>query len=120
MIDFDNLLLRTAHTVFGETVTWIPASGPAQSVTGVFNEHNADLSFEDGTEVSTTRPIVNVRESVLSGAALQGDLFRIRGRLYQVTDVKPDGHGDLRIDLRAATNAEAARASLPPIAPVVP
>ena len=113
MIDWDTLALAPLHDAFGEVVTYLPGSGPAEQVQAVFNAHYTDTKFQDGTEVSGTRSILNVRKSVLPGLPTQGELFRVRGILYAVTNVEPDGLGDLRVDLRLASNAEALRQPLP-------
>ena len=119
MLDFDALVLAPAMATFGESVTYLPADGPPLVLAGasgaVFNDRFTDSKFDGGAEVISIRPVVNVRTAALPKVPTQGELFRIRGILYQVADPpEPDGMGDLRIYLRLASDAQAALAPLPP------
>lgn len=113
-VDFDATVLAAAEQVFAETVTWYPGwSGPAV-VQGIFNDRFHETRFQDATEVVELRPVLNARVIRFTRQPVQGELFRIRGVLYAVTNVEPDGVGDLRMYLRLASNEEAARLPLPP------
>lgn len=118
MIDFDNLVLAPAHQVFGEQVTYLPGGGGALLVVGVFDAHFQEDKLQDGLSVTETRPVLNVRASVLPSLPAQGELFRIRGRLYAVSEPpEPDTVGDIRMYLRLANDAQAAIAPTAPVPP---
>lgn len=118
MINWDADLLAPTHQVFGEQADYHPAAGPPRpGVTVVFNEAFTSITFEDGQEVASKRPVLNVRAGLLSPPPEQGDLWRVRGILYQTVDTKPDGLGDIRVDLRLASNDQARLAPLAPIQP---
>ena len=115
MIDLDALCIAPCHATFGESVTYYPGDGPAQTMTGVYDPKFAQTSFSDGTEVLGTRTVLNVRSALFFGEPVKGELFRIRGILYVVNEVEPDGFGDIRCYLGLASDAEASRAALPPV-----
>ena len=118
MIDWDGDLLAHTHQAFGEQATYHPAAGaPRSGITVVFNAAYTAVTFEDGQEVTTTRPVLNLRASLLPGLPEPGDLWRVRGVLYQTVTAKPDGLGDIRVDLRLASNDQAGRGHLPPVPP---
>jgi hypothetical protein len=107
MIDFDSLVLAPCEAVFGQPVTYLSATGPAVETAGVFNDRFSDTTIGDGLQGHSTHPMVSVRASRLPKSPVQGELFRIRGILYQVTGVDPDGMGDLRVHLRLASDQQA-------------
>lgn len=117
MIDWDNLLLRHAHATLGESVRYYPAAGGSRAIAAVFNAAYTSVTLEDGLEVASTRPVLNVRASAIGVPPEPGDLWNVRGVLYQTVDIQADGLGDIRVDLRLATDAEIGRVPLPPTAP---
>lgn len=117
MINWDADLLAHTHQAFGEQATYYPAAGAARSVTVVFNDNYTTVKFESGMEVASTLPVLNIRESALPDLPELGDLWRIRGVLYQASAVQPDGVGDIRVFLRLASNDQARLAHLAPTQP---
>ena len=114
MIDFDALLLAPCAAAFGETVFYLPAMGPYVTLQGIFTERFTETTFSDGSEIESTRTAINVRASQFPAEPVKGELFRIRGVLYVINEVQPDGLGDIRFYLGFATDADARRAALPP------
>ena len=109
-VDFDALVLAPAARVFGESVAYYPASAAATSVTGIFNDRFQETKLQDGVEVIDFRTVLNVRAvSFPNGGPQQAELFRVRGILYVATNIEPDGMGEIRVTLRSATDAEAAK-----------
>ena len=117
MIDWDTLLLAPTHQAFGEQVTHYPAAGAARVLTAVFNAAYTEVTLEDGMEVASTKPVLNIRASILPRNPEQGDLWNVRGVLYQTVVAKPDGLGDIRVDLRLATDDQIGRTPLPATPP---
>ena len=114
MVDFDALVLAPTHRTFGECVAYYAAIGTVTQVTGIFNDRYKETKFQDGIEVIDFRTVLNVRQALFPGGEpTQADLFLVRGVLYAVTNVEPDGIGDLRVSLRSATDDEAAKLRLP-------
>lgn len=119
-IDWDAGLLAPSEAAFGIPVTYLAGDGRVIStgpdgtpLLGIFNDRWSTTSFQDNEEVRSGHPMVSVRASRLPQAPVQGELFRINGKLYQVTETDPDGMGDLRVHLRAATDTDASRVPLP-------
>jgi len=114
MIDWDADLLAHTHQTFGEQADYHPAAGASRpGLTVVFNEAFTAVAFEDGMEVASTFPVLNLRASLLASPPEQGDLWRVRGKLYQTVDTKPDGLGDIRVNLRLASADQARLRGLP-------
>ena len=111
-LDLDALVLGPTMKVFGEEGQGYPAAvyAPAgrQSFTlpqAVFDNAYRDVSFAEGMPVSTTRPALGVRLSLFPPgvAPTQGDQVTVRSQLYDVQDVRPDGHGHALLMLMAAS-----------------
>lgn len=115
MIDFDATVLAACAAAFGETAYYYTALTGPFAVTGIFNDRYQETKLQDGIEVVDTSIVLGIRAAQFPVQPVQGDLFRIRTILYVISEpVEPDGLGDLRIRLRAASNEEAARLRLPP------
>ena len=110
MIDFDATVLAAANAAFGEPVIYYPFFAAPLALTGIFNDRYQETKFQDGVEIIETSIVLGIRAVLFASQPLQGSLFQIRGVLYLVSDPpEPDGLGDLKIRLRAASNDEAAR-----------
>ena len=112
-IDWDGLLLAPVHALLGEAVVWLPGDGRSVSMTGVFTEKYTVAHLQDEMQVAGSVPILNVRDSLFARLPTQGELFRVRGVLFQVIGTEPDGLGDVKIVLRAASDTEAAKGTRP-------
>jgi len=111
-MDLDATVLAATMSVWGEeglgkpSVTYSPASGsPFTLPQAVFEKAYTRVEFADGTPVSTTRPALGVRLSLFpSGVSpAQGDQVTVRGEVYNVFDVRPDGEGHALLILMAAS-----------------
>ena len=109
MIDFDATVLAAANAAFGEDCPVVYLPGTGEQITlppgnGIFNDQFQEMKFSgtEGVPVISQAIVLNVRRSLLPCLPVQTELFRIRGLLYAITNVEPDGLGDLRIDLRLA------------------
>lgn len=110
-IDWDAELLQPVMAVFGEGVPTAPASwptytprrGPAFQLAGaVFDEQYRRLVEQgEGSEVSTSTPVLGVRASLFAIDPAQGDrvLIPSNGKTYRIADVQPDGHGHILLIL---------------------
>jgi hypothetical protein len=115
MIDFDATVLAACSAAFGETVQYYTAQTGPFAVSGIFNDRYQQTKFEDGIEIVDTAIVLGIRAAQFPVQPVQGDHFFIRNVLYRISDpVEPDGLGDLKIRLTAASNEDAARLRLPP------
>jgi hypothetical protein len=104
MIDFDATVLAACDETFGEPVEYRPGDGPPIAAAGIFFDAFKSVRFDPATEatVSTTHPLVCCRASYFPRMPVQGELFLIRGKLYAIRDVDPDGEGGVAFPLGAA------------------
>lgn len=103
-VDFDDLVLAPLIGVFGESALYAPARGAPVTLTGIFDEAARTLTFEEGAAVSSTRQLLGVRlaDFPVGVTPAQGDRVTLRGAVYQVADVEPDGMGFAKLVLLAA------------------
>lgn len=85
------LALRPAQRAFAEWVEYRPQHAPAFQVRGVFNAAHTALSGEGEVDFSTTAPSLGIVDSDFPAPPRQFDRIVIRGRVYEVVDVQPDG-----------------------------
>lgn len=107
MVDWDALVLAPLQAVFGEPVTFIPASGDAPFVgAGVFDEAYRQIDLAGGEAVTTECPVLGVRlsafQSPMQAVPQQGDKLSIRGATYMIREVQKDSHGGAKLLLNAA------------------
>ncbi|MDK8187773.1 MULTISPECIES: head-tail joining protein [Sphingomonas] len=114
-IDWDADVLGAVMSVFGEGDRSVPASLPTYTPKGgrafqladaVYDEQYTRVIQEgEGSEVSTTGPVIGVREAVFRAAGQpqpqQGDRVFVpsKDQLYLVQDVQPDSHGHVLLIL---------------------
>jgi hypothetical protein len=106
-IDWDTAVLGPCEEVFGEPATYIPAVGSNFVITGIFDSAYKDISLIDvGVDANTVQPVFGVRAALFSTAPVQGGQIRIPsvGKLYLVRDVRPDGHGWIKLMLADTGN----------------
>ncbi len=100
MLDFDALVLGPAMAAFGEPVSYAPGHAAPFTVQAVFDEAYAEVKFEGDAPIATTRPMLGVQASAFPGLPpCAGELFTVRGQVWHVAEVHPDGRGHLKIYL---------------------
>ncbi|MGZ3272380.1 MAG: head-tail joining protein [Caulobacteraceae bacterium] len=108
MIDWDKYVLGPVMAVFGEAgavlPTYRPASGaPFPLADVVYDEayFGVDL-LQDGTTVTSARPIIGVRLALFATAPKQSDKIFIPrvNSTFVVKEVEPDGHGHAKLTLQ--------------------
>jgi hypothetical protein len=91
-------LTKTMHgAVFGSIGEPVVVNGTA--VTGIFKADYEALDVSSGVPVSTVQPVLEVREYELLDGVEEGDAVVVQGKTYVVADVRPDGHGVLKLFL---------------------
>ncbi len=110
-IDWDAELLGPVMSVFGEGAPGVPSSWPTytprrgsafQLPDAVFDEqYHRVVEQGDGSEVSTSTPVLGVRASLFEQPPAQGDrvLIPSNGKTYRVADAQADGHGHVLLIL---------------------
>jgi hypothetical protein len=111
-IDLDRLVLGPAMRVFGEEgqgypiAIYTPAGQSSFELREVvFDIASNEIKFDnDGTPLTTVRPTCGVRLALFPGGSTpaQGDQIQLRGKVYDVAEVRPDGHGHARLMLNQA------------------
>lgn len=110
-IDWDVEVLAPVMSVFGEGVPADPASLPTYMPRGLPPFQLADAVFDsayqritelaDGSTSNTASPVLGVRAALFATPPRQSDSVFIPsvGKMYGVTDVEPDGHGQIKLIL---------------------
>ncbi|HTB47010.1 MAG TPA: hypothetical protein VK741_25560 [Acetobacteraceae bacterium] len=111
-IDWDSLVLRPTAVIFGDEVDYVTPYGACR-IRGVFDEAYLALNpalgrggpdtggfvLGDPGAITTEMPVLGVRlDQRFPAPPAQGDVLRIltgrhRGEVYEVKEVRPDGHG---------------------------
>ena len=83
--------------VFGQPVTYIPASGsPAFVIDGIFDSAYRDVSLGDyGPDATSVYPVLGITLADFPSAPVQGDQLIIQstGKTYVIRDPRIDSHG---------------------------
>lgn len=96
-------------TTFGEPVVFhIEGQTAPIDSTGVFSAAHMEVDASTGVAVSTVQPVLEVRQADLPALPTEGDAVTVQGVLYLIVDVRPDGHGFLKLMLhKGGTGHEA-------------
>ena len=87
-------------TTFGEPVVFhLEGQGMPIDSTGVFTAQHQAVDASTGVAVSTVQPVLEVRQADLPALPTEGDAVTVQGVLYLIVDVRPDGHGFLKLML---------------------
>ena len=87
-------------TTFGEPVVFhLEDQGAPIDSTGVFTAVHQAVDASTGVAVSTVQPVLEVRQADLPATPSEGDAVSVQGVLYLIVDVRPDGHGFLKLML---------------------
>lgn len=104
--DWDAEVLAPVMEAFGQGVAYRPQAGSPFTLTdAVFDaQYSYVLRDKDGSEVTTTSPMLGVRASSCPVAPRQSDRLTIQatGQEYIVKDVRPDSHGHIVLLLNTA------------------
>ena len=98
----DLMDLATVGTtgILGEPVSYTPQStGVPEAISCKFTPLYEEMTIAGGIPHSAARPMIYVRHADLTVAPLQDDAVTVRSLIYQVTDVRPGGHGSSRVFL---------------------
>jgi len=66
---------------------------------GVFTAAHQEVDASTGVSVSSVQPVLEVRQSDLPAMPTEGDAVTVQGLRYLIVEVRPDGHGLLKLML---------------------
>ncbi len=93
MIDLADFNAAFFNGDFDEAAVYTPSGGQARTVQVVFdNEYQAAQFQQSDAEIESSGPKATCRESDVSGVA-HGDTLQVRGTIYSIAEVHPDGTG---------------------------
>lgn len=98
--DITSSILNQGIAAFGQSVTYIPAKGTAQTISGVLDASSTDLALGHGAPVSSVSPKLGIRLADLSSKPAKGDVVQIGSATYRVIDVENDGQGGTSLRLQ--------------------
>lgn len=114
-LNFDTLVLGPCLATFGElnqsypAPIYYPQFGGSFSINGIFDPSYEELRIKDGQAVTVKLPVLGCKQSDFSGHnfPLQGDQVKLRGMVYDVREVRDDGHSGITLMLNATTVPDA-------------
>lgn len=85
-------------TTFGEPVVFhLEGQGQALPGRGVFTAAHESLDVSSGVAVLSVQPVLEVAQRELPATPTEGDAVTVQGQLYLIVEVRPDGHGFLKL-----------------------
>lgn len=98
--DLTRALSATVLATFGEPVALhLEGRGQAVPCRGVFTAAHESVDVSSGVAVSTVQPVLEVAQRELPVIPTEGDAVTVQGQLYLIVEVRPDGHGFLKLML---------------------
>jgi hypothetical protein len=109
-INFSEMVYSHAQNVFGRQVLFTPKANPtaAFSGRGILDTDPIDVQAEDGSIISETRVVLDIRDDEFAVMPVQGDRVDIpadpsgipaRGP-FEIIDADPNGGGETTLTLR--------------------
>lgn len=106
-----NRMLGVAVRTFSEPTAEVNPAGAAYWLTdgvepgvglpqAVFDSAHIEVDAETGAPVSSVNPVLGLRLSDLPNEPTSRDRVRVRGVLYKINDVQPDGVAGVTIILK--------------------
>lgn len=94
MIDLEEFNSSFFDGSFDEAAIFTPSGGAPVSVGVIFDAPYSGVPFRDasGAEIESSAPSALVRDADVPGVA-HGDTLTVRGTVYRVVEVHPDGTG---------------------------
>ncbi len=98
--DLTKAMSSIVLTTFGEPVVFhIEGQPQALAGRGVFTAAHQEVDASTGVPVSMVQPVLEVRQADLPASPTEGDAVTVQGVLYLIVEVRPDGHGFLKLML---------------------
>ena len=98
--DLTRAMSAIVLTTFGEPVVFhLEGQAEALPGRGVFTAMHQEVDASTGVSVSSVQPVLEVRLADLPAIPTEGDAVTVQGVLYLIVEVRPDGHGFLKLML---------------------
>jgi len=98
--DLTRAMSSIVLTTFGEPVVFhLDGQADALPGRGVFTAAYQEVDASTGVPVSMIQPVLEVRQADLPVTPTEGDAVTVQGVLYLIVEVRPDGHGFLKLML---------------------
>lgn len=91
--DLASLAQDATTSVLGQTVTYTPSGGAAESVTAIFDDAFQVVDVAGDVEVLATQPMAAFDISDLTQTPAAGDAVAVSGVTYYIEAVNLDGSG---------------------------
>ena len=106
--DLTRAMSSIVLTTFGEPVVF-HLEGQAAPIdgAGVFSATHQEVDASTGVPVSMVQPVLEVRLADLPAKPTEGDAVTVQGVLYLIVEVRPDGHGFLKLMLHKGGKGKA-------------
>ena len=102
--DLTRAMSSIVLTTFGEPVVFhLEGQAEALPGRGVFTAAYQEVDASTGVPVSMIQPVLDVRQADLPATPTEGDAVTVQGVLYLIVEVRPDGHGFLKLMLHRGT-----------------
>lgn len=82
---------------FGEDIEYTPSGESSVSAIAVFDNQYQAVDPDTGAIVTSTGPVIGVKDADLPRAPLEEDEVSVRGQSYRVIQVQKDGHGGSKL-----------------------
>lgn len=98
--DLTRAMSSVVLNAFGEPVVFrLEGRAEALPGRGVFTAAHQEVDARTGVAVSMVQPVLEVRQSDLPDTPTEGDAVTVQGVRYLIVEVRPDGHGFLKLML---------------------
>lgn len=96
--DLTQAMSAIVLTTFGEPVVFhLEGQGQALPGRGVFTAAHESVDVSSGVAVLSVQPVLEVAQRELPTTPTEGDAVTVQGQLYLIVEVRPDGHGFLKL-----------------------
>ena len=99
--DLVGRVVSRAFATFNETISYTPpGGGAAVQIQGIYRQEPVEVALGDGSILSSTRHVLDLRRDDVSGGPKQGAAVTVRSVAYAVMSVEgPDDAGVCRLVL---------------------
>ena len=118
-VNFSAEVYHPNQDTFGRAISVTPTAsqpgGPAYAARGIFDVDAMDVGALDGSIISETRVIIDIRESEFGVLPIQGDTIDVPADnfaglpaegSFEVIDADPNGGGETTLTLRRLVTAK--------------
>lgn len=98
-LDQAGSVLDACMNAFAEPVEYTPSGGSVTSTSGIFDNQSEFVDPDTGAIVTSSEPILGVKDANLPRAPLEEDTLVVRSQNYRVIQVIKDGHGGSKLRL---------------------